>query len=317
MDAIDAERRSAQVARMSATSAVLPVALIVLIGYFARRSAIVPASAWPGVEIFCYRVLFPAVMMISVYRADLTWARVGPFGMALMATTGLGACLVFALKFALRLPNPRFTTMFQTVTRWNAFVGMALATGLLGSKGIGLISVGMAFLIPIINVVNVSIMAIWGSGRAHPLIIIKSILGNPLIQGCMAGLVLNLGAIALPAPAAEAINMIGSAAIAVSLLIVGAGIQIDRLLSLSPELILAVTSRLLLMPVIFWMIASYLGLSHDLMIAGILVTAAPTAANGYIVARQMGGDADLYADILTWQTVLAVITIPFVLSLLA
>ena len=53
--------------------------------------------------------------------------------------------------------------------------------------------------------------------------------------------------------------------------------------------------------------------------AGLMVEtmATPTAANGYIVARQMGGDADLYADILTWQTVLAVLSIPFILSILA
>ncbi len=302
---------------MTATTAVLPVALIVLIGYLARRTAIVPPAAWPGVEIFCYRVLFPAVMMISVYRADLTWSRVGPFGLALLATTAIAAVAVFALKIALNLPNPRFTTMFQTVTRWNAFVGMAFASNLLGSKGVALISVGMAFLIPTINVVNVSVMAIWGNGRAGALGMVKSILGNPLIQGCVAGLILNLGGLPLPEPVAEAFNMVGNAAISVSLLIVGAGIQIDRLWSFSPELVISVTARLLLVPLMFWVIARYLGLSHDLIVAGLLVTAAPTASNGYIVARQMGGDADLYADILTWQTVLAVITIPFVLSLLA
>ncbi|MEZ5912796.1 MAG: hypothetical protein R3D84_11700 [Paracoccaceae bacterium] len=37
----------------------------------------------------------------------------------------------------------------------------------------------------------------------------------------------------------------------------------------------------------------------------------PDATNGYVVAREMGGDADLYADILVWQTVLALLSLPF------
>lgn len=303
-------------ATFAALPAVLPVALTVLIGYGARRSGIVPASLWQGVEIFCYRVLFPAIMLVSVYHADLGWSRIGPFGTALLLTTAAAALVVLALRRILALPDPRFTTLFQTVTRWNAFIALALATQLTGPKGIGLISVAMAFLIPVVNVVNVLVMSIWGSGKAGIFGMIKAILSNPIILGCAAGLALNLGGIPLPRAADNALGSIGAAAIPVSLIIVGAGIQIDRLWSLSLPLIAAVTLRLIAMPCLFWLVARWMGLAPELVVAGVLACAVPTAANGYLVARQMGGDADLYADILTWQTVLALLSIPFILSLL-
>ena len=46
-------------------------------------------------------------------------------------------------------------------------------------------------------------------------------------------------------------------------------------------------------------------------------TAVPAASNGYIVARAMGGDAELYADMLAWQTLLSMVAIPAYLALAA
>jgi malonate transporter and related proteins len=43
--------------------------------------------------------------------------------------------------------------------------------------------------------------------------------------------------------------------------------------------------------------------------------AVPTASNAYVLARQMGGDAPLMAEILTVQTVAAALTMPAVLAL--
>ena len=53
-----------------------------------------------------------------------------------------------------------------------------------------------------------------------------------------------------------------------------------------------------------------IGLPAGQVASGVLATAAPGAPVGYILARQMGGDADFYAAIFTWQTVLAALTLP-------
>jgi malonate transporter and related proteins len=48
-----------------------------------------------------------------------------------------------------------------------------------------------------------------------------------------------------------------------------------------------------------------------------LCEAVPTAMNGYLLARQLGGDAELYAAVTTFQTGLSFLTIPTVLALTA
>jgi predicted permease len=43
----------------------------------------------------------------------------------------------------------------------------------------------------------------------------------------------------------------------------------------------------------------------------------PTASASYVLARQLGGNAPLMAEILTLQTLLALATMPLMMALLA
>ena len=70
----------------------------------------------------------------------------------------------------------------------------------------------------------------------------------------------------------------------------------------------------LLLPILFVGIATALALPPPHILAGILVMTVPAASNGFVVARAMGGDAELYADILVWQTILSIIAIPIYLG---
>ena len=68
--------------------------------------------------------------------------------------------------------------------------------------------------------------------------------------------------------------------------------------------------RPVLAPALFAGVAVAMGLGTTLTLVGVLIFAAPAASNGYIVAKKMGGDADLYADVTTWQTLLSLIVLP-------
>ena len=107
------------------------------------------------------------------------------------------------------------------------------------------------------------------------------------------------------------------AALAVGLLCVGAGIEIRRFLTVTWRVVLGLTMRPTLAPAIFLGIGLMLGLSTAELTAGVLVMAVPAASNGFIVARAMGGDAELYADLLAWQTLVTLVVLPAYLALAA
>ena len=55
------------------------------------------------------------------------------------------------------------------------------------------------------------------------------------------------------------------------------------------------------------------GLAQTEVLIGIIVLVGPAASNGYILAKKMGGDADLYADILAWQTIMSMLILPLLI----
>ena len=60
-----------------------------------------------------------------------------------------------------------------------------------------------------------------------------------------------------------------------------------------------------------------LGLEASVLAMLVLFHSQPTSTSSYVLARQMGGDHELMAAILTTHTVLAIFTIPVMLAIFA
>jgi len=100
-------------------------------------------------------------------------------------------------------------------------------------------------------------------------------------------------------------------------LAVGAGVNLKRFFRSSIYLWLGVVLRLVAVPVIFILIASIIGLGEIEILVGVLILAVPTASNGYVIAKQMGGDASLLADILAWQVLISMLLLPIYVAYLS
>ncbi|CAM3534160.1 AEC family transporter [Paracoccus nototheniae] len=298
---------------MTAALSILPVIALVALGHLARRGGLIPAASWPGIEQLGYRVLFPAILLTSIYRSELSIGRLGPYLGALalaFALTG-GLALVWALSRAEQ--GPRASSLFQGALRFNSLLILAVAAQAFGARALGDLAVAFAFLIPAFNIAAIIALTLLSDGP-RPAGALRRIGAevsrNPMVLSCLAGLALNLSGIVLPGWVMAPLDWLGQGALAVGLLAVGAGIEIRHLWQRDLSLWLGVGLRLAICPVIFLGAALVLGLPGGQLASGLLATAAPGAPVGYILARQMGGDADFYAAIFTWQTVLAALSLP-------
>ena len=68
--------------------------------------------------------------------------------------------------------------------------------------------------------------------------------------------------------------------------------------------------RLVVMPAVTAGLCYAIGLSNMAFQIAMLCVAAPVATSAYILARQLGGDAQLMANIITLTTLLSLVTIP-------
>ncbi len=296
---------------MSLALSVLPLLLILAAGYSLAKSGIIPRAGWAAIETLSFRGLIPATLILAISQSDLSLERFGGFGLALIGTLGVLAMLALSLRLLPQtvLGNSAFTSLFQGSIRWNAFVALAAAEQFL-SGGLALMAVAIAILIPLINITCIVVLAAFGPSKASVSKVLTTLSRNPLVQACAIGLVLNLSGVSLSLPVIDALDMIGRGALGVGLMAVGAGISLRRLTQLNWQVCFGVFMRPILASSVFVMLGLWIGLSSMQVFAGVLVFAAPAASNGYIVAKQMGGDADLYADIMTWQVVLSLLVLP-------
>lgn len=307
---------------MSAVFAsLIPTFLIIATGWLCRATNFVSEQQWHGLERVTYVIFFPALIIDTLARADLSSVPVLGVGGALAASILVMACLVLALRPLLErqagIDGASFTSIFQGSTRWNSFVALAVAGSLFGQRGIALIAVAIAAMVPLLNLLAFYVFIRFaGRPKQSPRDILRSFAVNPFIWSCAIGLTLNLIVPPLPAPITIYVDLLGRAALAAGLLIVGAGLDIRRLAKPGLPHLLSTGLKLFLMPLMAVFLARMAGVDGNDLVVTVIASSVPTASAAYVLARQMGGNAPLMAEILTLQTLLALATMPLMIALL-
>ena len=140
---------------------------------------------------------------------------------------------------------------------------------------------------------------------------------NPLILACLAGIVVQAVGLPIPKVAATTVDLIGKAALPLGLLAVGASLDLGDARSRPAPLVAATLLKLIVMPALVAAGALLLGVTGAAKVAALICAAVPGASSSYILARQLGGDAPLMANITTAQTLAAMLTMPMMLWVLA
>ena len=141
--------------------------------------------------------------------------------------------------------------------------------------------------------------------------------GSLLDPPSLAGIAINLAGIPLPKVIVVFGEILGRASLALGLLLVGAGLLLGEVFKLDARVYVTAALKLFVMPMIAIGIAVALGLSGVALSVVAIASSVPSAPSGYVLARQLGGDAPLLARILTFETLLALATIPLALAVAA
>ena len=300
-------------------AALLPVFLLIVLGFILKRSLMPLETQWHGLERLTYYVLFPVLLVQTLVMADLDRVPVAGVGGALLLAALLMSLLCLALRPLLArgaVDGPAFTSVFQGAIRWQTYVALAVSGNLYGDTGLALASVAMVAIIPLVNVFSVSVLAHYASTERRPAgAIAMTVVRNPLIWACIIGLALNVAQVPLPRLWHEVADALGRSSLAIGLLVTGAGLHLEGLFRPSLAASVAVFLKLVLMPMLAVALALGFGLSGASLAIVAACSAVPASSSAYVLARQMGGDAPLLAQIITLQTILAAITMPIAIAL--
>ena len=294
------------------TAGLLPVLVLILIGYGLKRSGFLADEAWAGMEKLTYFVLLPALLIRSLANQHLLGTP-WPSMLLVVTLTLLTAAAVLILWYRIfsSVSGPTFTSIFQGGVRFNTYIALAIALSFFGAEGLTLAAIAAGFMIILINLLCISVLGIWGTNPSKGVMAFsRNVIGNPLIISCAVGWVLSQSGIGLPGITDSILEIVGRAALPFGLLAVGAALKPEAIRGHLKAVAVSSLVQFGLKPAMAVMLISITGLSG--IAAGVLVIVfmTPTAASAYILARQLGGDTDTMASIITFQTLLAFIVMP-------
>jgi predicted permease len=300
-----------------------PVFILIILGNLLRRIGVPELSFWHASDKLIYWVLIPALLFHHVSQITLSSIMIANYAVVILSGLFVVTTLSFIAGKLFGYTPQIWTSLMQGAARHNAFIALAIAGSLFGNKGLALGAIFMVILIPIINIVIVSVMASTlnqeegNNSRSSTFDVLFELIKNPFILAIAAGLVISFVDAERIIIIHDATGLLGSAALPIMLLSIGANIKIREISLAITPIIIANVLKLLIFPIVVFFVAKSVNLSLFETTVAVIFAAVPTAASSYSLAKQFGGETQLMSSIITIQVALSFITIPIILAFIA
>jgi predicted permease len=297
-----------------------PLFALVLLGFALTRWGRWPKAGADALTHFVFAVAIPALL----FRLMSDFSTMPPVDARLLIAY-FGGCLV--LFVAGRLIARRLFALdgvAQSVFALggifsnNVLLGIPLAKITLGSASIPVVSLVLVFNSLLLwTLVTISVE--WARNRAMSwsgyLQSAKAVLRNPVVASILAGTAWGFVGAPLPSVVDDTLNLIGQAAVPLSLIALGMGLA-EYGLREGWRISASMTAlKLIGQPLAVWVLARLLGLPPLETQAIVLLAALPVGANVYLMSRQFQTLGGPVAASLVISTALAAISVPLVLTL--
>jgi hypothetical protein len=308
---------------MYVLNSLLPVFLIIALGNLLCHTGFFSDSLAKGLNRLTYWVALPALLLDKVTNASFDSGDVSRISLLLILAT-IGSVLAgYLAAFILRL-NQRSTGAFiQGAARSNnAFIGLPVI--LYSMSGLSpdietLATVALAPAIVFYNVLSVSVLLAHSdrkgrSAGAAVRLFFKQLLTNPLLIACVTGLLFNFYGLHFPEAIQRSLSALGSAALALALLSIGASLSFSGLSNGLSRSIAAGGIKVFIQPLIGLGLALLWKLPPDERQILLIYLACPTAVASYVLADIFDSDRELAAHIVVVSTLLSAVSLSIIIA---
>lgn len=293
-----------------ALNAVLPMFLMIGVGCLARLRKMISDSAVRQANSLCFRVFMSIMLFHNVYSSDLRTALNWPLIIFCCAGVLAEFCIGVLLIPRLEQSLPARGVMLQAFFRTNVvLLGLPMTISLFGADEVGPINILSSVIVPLINILSVIALEMYRGGKPDVRQMAKGVATNPLVIGALLGICASLTGLRLPGIVESAVRSIGTAATPMALVLLGASLDFSKFGNSLRSALICLVERLVISPAIFISIAVLLGFRGVPLAGVMLVFACPVAVASFTMAVELGGDADLAAEIVLLTTGLSCFTL--------
>lgn len=292
---------------------VAPLFILMVAGYISRQIKFVSGTFLFEANRFVFKFSLPLMLFQNIQSTFH-----GNFSNKELLVASVSGTVIVIIVLSIIIPllikrKGQQGSMIQGIYRSNFLIyGIPLATGMYGKEAITSISMLMGVIIPLYNVSAVIILSIFSEKEGELSMkkrIIKEITRNPLIIGCVAGLLFGILNIQLPHMIERPIIELAGIATPLALFVMGGEFKFRSLQNNIWKVLFATTARLVIIPLLAILTFVSLGFRGLDLSVLICLFATPTAVSSFIMAENMGCDGELAGQIVVLTTICSCLTI--------
>ncbi|MGQ5709023.1 AEC family transporter [Lactobacillus sp. PSON] len=296
-------------------SQIIIIFLLMLLGALIRESGFLHSQSISDITNIALYFLSPMVIF-KAFQQDFSLQKFQIFIKLVLAVfIGYLVTIIVAkiIFHKIKDENLKSILLYGSIYSNNGFMGVPLAQALFGSTGV---------FYSVASLIGFNVMS-WTQGismfkkSTHPLSHLeklKKIILNPNILAILAGLIIFIFSIKLPAILSSFLNYGSQAFTPISMIVIGSNLVGLKLkdIKLTGSLTVALLLRNFIFPLVNLMILWVIGIHGIPMVTTVLLAACPVAGLVVLFTLQAKGNTKPAVILMSISTILSLITIPFI-----
>lgn len=281
------------------------VGLAVVVGYVIARIDLLGPHARHVLGRLTFFVLSPFLLFVVLARADVAtlFSALLPVSMIAAAAIILVSALISALVLRRRTAETVIGALSAGQVNSNN-IGIPISLYMLGDAAYS--APVILFQLLVLMPVALAVLDAATSGSRSLPRMLRQTAKNPMLIGSALGVLVAVLDIDLPPIVFDPLQLIANACVPILLMSYGMSLYGQRVLTehgRRVDVVVASTLKLLVMPVIAWLVAIAFALPADQVLIVVVLAALPTAQNVFNFAQRYGVGEILSRDVVFISTV--------------
>ena len=278
-----------------AFNAVMPFMIYLFIGYGLVRIGWADRAFLNRLNKLTFQAIFPFMMFQNIYGVSsdgMPSAKLLVFSVVSLLTL-IGLLMLIVPRIVKE--NPRRGVIIQGIFRSNfVLYGISLTTFVYGEERASVAGILIMVVVSLFNVSAVVVLEAFREGEKSSLgQLLMKLVKNPLLQGCVLGLIAFFLHIKLPTFLEKPVSALAGMATPLAMITLGGTLQFSSLKKNRKPICAVLVLKLVLIPIVMLCAAYALGLREVELFLVLVIYATPVATSSYPMAANMGGDGEL------------------------
>jgi len=283
-----------------------PICLMLMLGVFLKRINLINENFIDVASKIVFEVTLPTMLFLSIVSSNhdfssstklIAYGVVANFLFFLLTT--------FVTRKTFSKPRDRGVIIQGAFRANTAIIAIAYVANAYGNTGVALAAIYVASMTLLYNIQAVFALTIKNDhkGTSTSKIIFRTLTRNPLIIAILLGILFYSASLPIPQVVTDAGRYLANMTLPLALLCTGGSLDLKALKEDNLSAWYATGFKLVLAPVLTTLGALLFGFRGMELGLVFLMSSAPTAAASYVMARAMGGNPTLAANIIGLTTI--------------